>query len=104
MLHDVAAEEGLVAIAYERAHGSASRVHWAAKAYLFAGSSGLYNCPLAMTDGAARVAELSEAPWHSDGLGHRVRMYYRHGGFMAGEPPDPAVPGPSTARGVLKAH
>eukprot|EP01062_Namystynia_karyoxenos_P058943 TRINITY_DN50380_c0_g1_i1.p1 TRINITY_DN50380_c0_g1~~TRINITY_DN50380_c0_g1_i1.p1 ORF type:complete len:622 (+),score=177.70 TRINITY_DN50380_c0_g1_i1:94-1866(+) len=58
MLHDVAAEEGLVAIAHERRHGALSRVHWAAKCTLFGPSSGLYNCPLAMTDGAARVLEV----------------------------------------------
>ena len=29
-----------------------------AKGYLFGASSGLYNCPLAMTDGAARTIEV----------------------------------------------
>ena len=64
-------QEGLVAIAYERRHGPDSRVHWAAKNYLFAGSSGLFNCPLAMTDGAARVAEVSEVRMH----GHATLDY-----------------------------
>jgi len=52
---DVAAEHGVVATAYERAHGPWSRVHQMALAYLYGPSSGLYSCPLAMTDGAART-------------------------------------------------
>lgn len=51
----IAAEEGLVAIAYERKHGAYSRLHQFALAYLFMPSTDLYGCPLAMTDGAARV-------------------------------------------------
>lgn len=51
----IAAERGLVATAYERRHGRYSRLHQAALAYLFAPSSDLYSCPLAMTDGAARA-------------------------------------------------
>jgi acyl-CoA dehydrogenase len=51
----VAAERGLVAIPYERRHGAHSRVHQFALAYLFTPSTDIYSCPLAMTDGAARV-------------------------------------------------
>ncbi len=51
----IAAEEGLVATAYERKHGAYSRLHQFALAYLFMPSTDLYGCPLAMTDGAARV-------------------------------------------------
>ena len=51
----IAAEEGLVATAYERAHGALSRVHQFALVYLFEGSSDVYTCPLAMTDGAAKT-------------------------------------------------
>jgi alkylation response protein AidB-like acyl-CoA dehydrogenase len=60
-LDRLAAEEGVVATAYERRHGSLSRVHQFALLYLFAPSSATYSCPLAMTDGAARVLELSGA-------------------------------------------
>ena len=49
----MAAEEGLVALAYERAHGAHSRTHQFALAYLYAPSTDIYSCPLAMTDGAA---------------------------------------------------
>jgi acyl-CoA dehydrogenase len=54
---DVAHERGVVATAYERAHGEHSRVHQFALAYLYAPSSALYSCPLAMTDGAARTLQ-----------------------------------------------
>ncbi len=50
----IAAQEGLVAIAYERRHAEFSRVHQFALVYLFAPSTDVYSCPLAMTDGAAK--------------------------------------------------
>ena len=53
-LDRVAAEEGIVALAYERPLGAWSRLHALAKLYLFHPSSATYSCPLAMTDGAAR--------------------------------------------------
>src|SRR6266852_3565460 len=51
----VAAEQGVVATAYEQKHGRFSRVHECALAYLFTPSTDIYSCPLAMTDGAART-------------------------------------------------
>lgn len=51
----IAVEHGVVATAYERKHGSLSRVHQCALAYLFTPSTDIYSCPLAMTDGAART-------------------------------------------------
>jgi putative acyl-CoA dehydrogenase len=57
-LDRVAAEEGLVAVAYERKHGALSRIDQFARLYLYAPSSATYSCPLAMTDGAARLLEL----------------------------------------------
>lgn len=53
----VSAREGLIAIPYEARQGAASRVVQAAKLYLYGASSGLFNCPLAMTDGATRLAQ-----------------------------------------------
>ncbi|MEK6624304.1 MAG: acyl-CoA dehydrogenase family protein [Bdellovibrionota bacterium] len=53
----VSAEEGLVAIGYERKYGPYSRLYQMAKNYLFAPSSAYYSCPLAMTDGAAKLIE-----------------------------------------------
>jgi len=54
-LHDVAAEEKLISIPYENKQGIWSRTLQVAKLYLFSPSSGLYSCPLAMTDGAASI-------------------------------------------------
>jgi putative acyl-CoA dehydrogenase len=57
-LDRISATEGIVATAYERRHGAHSRIHQFARLYLFAPSSALYSCPLAMTDGAARFLEV----------------------------------------------
>src|SRR5947209_17660535 len=57
-LDNLSAIEGIVATAYERAHGIHSRIDQFARLYLFAPSSALYSCPLAMTDGAARFLEV----------------------------------------------
>ena len=51
----IAAEQGLVALAYERRHGAASRLHQFALVHLFHPGSDIFTCPLAMTDGAART-------------------------------------------------
>lgn len=64
----ISAEEGLIAIPYEQKQGEYSRVYQAAKLYLYSPASGLYSCPLAMTDGAAKTIQsqglaLPEA-WH----------------------------------------
>ena len=56
-LHRVAAEEGIVASAYERKEGEHSRLHQFARLYLYHPSSAICSCPLAMTDGAARIIE-----------------------------------------------
>src|SRR3954468_4338473 len=57
-LDRISASEGIVATAYERAHGALSRIDQFARLYLFAPSSALYSCPLAMTDGGARLLEV----------------------------------------------
>ncbi len=57
-LEKVAAEEGIVAIGYERKYGALSRVYQFAKLYLYSPSSAIHSCPLAMTDGAARLIEV----------------------------------------------
>ncbi len=51
----IAASHGVVATAYDSPFGSLARVHQFALAYLFAPSTDVYSCPLAMTDGAART-------------------------------------------------
>ncbi len=54
-LSRAAHERGLIAAGYDDTHGEHARVHQFALAHLFAPSSGLVSCPLAMTDGAART-------------------------------------------------
>ena len=57
-MHHISAEEGLVSLAYDRgSFGEFARLYSCAKLFLFAPSSGLYSCPLAMTDGAAKLIE-----------------------------------------------
>ncbi|XP_014797618.1 PREDICTED: acyl-CoA dehydrogenase family member 11-like [Calidris pugnax] len=56
-MKEIAAEEGLIAEAYDRRYSNWSRLHQAVKLYLFSSFSGGFNCPLAMTDGAAKVIE-----------------------------------------------
>ncbi|TRY86124.1 hypothetical protein DNTS_030199 [Danionella cerebrum] len=51
------AQQGLVAEGYEANHGVWSRVYQMCKMYMFAPSAGLFTCPLAMTDGAAKVLQ-----------------------------------------------
>ncbi|MDG0815750.1 acyl-CoA dehydrogenase family protein [Bdellovibrio svalbardensis] len=61
-LEKVAAEEGIVATAYERRFGAFSRVYQMALLYIYSPSSAIFSCPLAMTDGAARALELYGTP------------------------------------------
>ena len=58
-LDEVSSEEGLIAHGYRREFGEFSRVFQFAKLYLFHPSSAFYSCPLAMTDGAAKLIEQS---------------------------------------------
>ncbi|KAF0693868.1 Aste57867_15210 [Aphanomyces stellatus] len=64
----VAAEEGLIALAYDPTHGEYARVQQFAKLYLFSPSSAVFTCPLAMADGAARLIE--QQPQKSANLRH----------------------------------
>ncbi|KAI5117989.1 hypothetical protein M0805_004486 [Coniferiporia weirii] len=61
-LKAIAQEEGIVAIPYERKFGGLSRVYGFAKAIVATGDFQMIFCPLSMTDGAARVIELSGTP------------------------------------------
>lgn len=56
-LEAIAATEGVVSRAYAREYGEKSRISQMALLYLYHSSSALFSCPLAMTDGAARVLE-----------------------------------------------
>ena len=55
---DISAQEGLISIGYNRnKYSQWARLYQYAKLYLYAPSSGLFSCPLAMTDGAAKTLE-----------------------------------------------
>nr|XP_045610109.1 acyl-CoA dehydrogenase family member 11-like [Procambarus clarkii] len=57
-LKKISAEEGLIATAYEGKYGEYDRLYQMVKLYIFSPVSGLYSCPLAMTDGAAKTAKV----------------------------------------------
>lgn len=57
-LKKISAEEGLIASAYEGKYGEYDRLYQMVKLYIFSPVSGLYSCPLAMTDGAAKTAKM----------------------------------------------
>ncbi|XP_018411012.1 PREDICTED: acyl-CoA dehydrogenase family member 11-like [Nanorana parkeri] len=61
-MKEISAEEGLIAEAYERKYSSWSRLIQVVKLYLYSPSSGLFSCPLAMTDGATKVIEVLGSP------------------------------------------
>eukprot|EP00088_Acartia_fossae_P033683 TRINITY_DN34511_c0_g1_i2.p1 TRINITY_DN34511_c0_g1~~TRINITY_DN34511_c0_g1_i2.p1 ORF type:complete len:627 (-),score=103.98 TRINITY_DN34511_c0_g1_i2:156-2036(-) len=53
----IAAREGLISIPYQNEQDVHSRLYQCAKLYMYSPASGLYNCPLAMTDGAAKTIQ-----------------------------------------------
>lgn len=54
----ISAREGFIAAGYEKNDGAFARVNQFIRLFLFAPSSAIYTCPLAMTDGATRAIEL----------------------------------------------
>jgi putative acyl-CoA dehydrogenase len=86
-LQDESAREGLVAIPYAREYGEWSRVLQFAKLYLFHPSSAFFSCPLAMTDGAAKLLQTFEAePIHRQAFAHLTsqdpREFWTSGQWM----------------------
>lgn len=69
-LKKVSAEEGLIATAYEGKYGPYDRLYQMVKLFLFSPISGLYSCPLAMTDGAAKTAVMIKSPSLQDAYQH----------------------------------
>ena len=55
----ISARHGLVATAYERKDGAASRLHQFALNHVVQPSLDIYSCPLAMTDGAAKTLSVA---------------------------------------------
>jgi hypothetical protein len=65
-MKNISAKEGLIAIPYEKKFSVYSRLYQILKLYLFAPSSGLFSCPLAMTDGAAKTIQVENVDVASD--------------------------------------
>ena len=110
-LHALSAEGGLVACAYDKRKslGAFSRTFQFAKLYMFNASSGLYSCPLAMTDGAARLCEIlkeespDRCPIHERAYPHLVsrdpKSFWTSGEVATNaSPPSPPPFCPSSPR------
>ncbi|KAI9699587.1 MAG: hypothetical protein M1820_007086 [Bogoriella megaspora] len=66
-LQKLGIEEGIVAIPYERKHGSLSRLYQFLKYHIWAASNAYVICPSAMTDGAAMLLKKTVARLEADG-------------------------------------
>jgi alkylation response protein AidB-like acyl-CoA dehydrogenase len=58
MLDALSAEEGIIQLGYDPNNKSSGRIHQFLKIFLYHPSSAFYTCPLAMTDGAAKLIEV----------------------------------------------
>ncbi|KAI8602406.1 hypothetical protein EDD21DRAFT_303781 [Dissophora ornata] len=93
---EIAAREGVVAIAYERKYGQYSRIYQMAKLMLWTAGAGLYGCPIAMTGksvnhGCARVIELLGTQEMKDQVYSRLTSrdpskFYTSGQWMTERP------------------
>jgi alkylation response protein AidB-like acyl-CoA dehydrogenase len=84
-LKAIAAQEGLVAISFERQYEEWSRVYAFAKTLLFTGEGRVVGCPISMTDGCARVLELSGTPDMKEDLLQRLISRDPNYAFTAGQ-------------------
>jgi len=70
-MKSVSAEEGIVSLGYDvHKYAQFSRLYQIAKLFLYAPSSGLYSCPLAMTDGAAKSIKVSRSKSQNQCMQH----------------------------------
>ncbi|XP_064104129.1 acyl-CoA dehydrogenase family member 11-like [Macrobrachium nipponense] len=85
-LKAVSAEEGLIATAYEGNYGEYDRLYQMVKLAIFSPVSGLYSCPLAMTDGAAKSAKMIKSPHLQRAYMHLTsrdpKMFWTSGQWM----------------------
>lgn len=61
-LHEIQAKAGLAGLPHGNRFGEYARVVQAALLHLYGPSSAIYNCPISMTDGAARTLQLHGQP------------------------------------------
>lgn len=76
-LAEIIAEEGLMNIGYERHFDEYSRLYQFVKTYLFSPSGFVSDCPLAMTDGAARLIELNVDSIKDFNVKRKIQETYR---------------------------
>eukprot|EP01087_Luapelamoeba_hula_P006791 TRINITY_DN1688_c0_g1_i2.p1 TRINITY_DN1688_c0_g1~~TRINITY_DN1688_c0_g1_i2.p1 ORF type:complete len:477 (-),score=85.41 TRINITY_DN1688_c0_g1_i2:77-1507(-) len=76
-LKDFSAREGLISIPFERQQGEYSRLYQFAKLHMFGPYSAVFSCPLAMTDGAARLIEVIDAT-RQNGASDEAAECYEH--------------------------
>jgi Adaptive response protein AidB N-terminal domain len=74
-LHAIQARAGLSALPYEDRHGPYDRIVQLGLLHLYAPSSAVYSCPVAMTDGAVRVL-VDHAPAELRELAFRLGRTY----------------------------
>jgi alkylation response protein AidB-like acyl-CoA dehydrogenase len=86
-LHDISAEEGLIRIGYKRnikdkySFGKYARLIQFAKVFLFDSNCNIYDCPLAMTDGAARLIDallLHDSSKLSQNVRSQLQQVFEH--------------------------
>lgn len=58
-LDALSAEEGIIQLGYDSKNQTSGRLHQFLKIYLYHPSSAFYTCPLAMTDGAAKLIQVA---------------------------------------------
>lgn len=58
MLDALSAEEGIIQLGYDANNKTSGRIHQFLKIFLYHPSSAFYTCPLAMTDGAAKLIDV----------------------------------------------
>ncbi|KAF9574840.1 hypothetical protein EC968_005318 [Mortierella alpina] len=85
---EIAAREGVVAIAYERKYGQYSRIYQMAKLMLWTSGAGLYSCPI---DGCARVIEVNGTQQMKDEVLSRLtsrdpKQFFTSGQWMTERP------------------
>ncbi|KAJ7922671.1 acyl-CoA dehydrogenase NM domain-like protein [Mycena leptocephala] len=80
-----ACKEGLVSIAYERKFQEKSRIYQFAKSMLMVGDCHVIMCPYAMTDGAARVMELSGSAKMKDEILTRLTSSDPEKSYISGQ-------------------
>lgn len=77
-LDALSAKEGLIQLGYDSNNRESGRIHQFLKLYLFHPSSAFYTCPLAMTDGAAKLIQEFLKRDLSEQVRNKLREAFSH--------------------------